>query len=171
MEIKDYCKKCDTGRQTKNTNVRCSSCGKMFVSNHKPLDTVCPECTEYLKSCNIYNCRSCGEPIDSAVSASEESVVEGKDMSRAYRRKAAKEKKNRGMKINSYANNGTKSKNGKYIIDNDVDVYERGIKASKKRSNRHSDKNVLKRGLREGFTYDDLDDMTNGVQKFSGKKY
>ena len=136
----------------------------MFITNHKPYDSICPECTEYQKSCNIYNCRSCGEPIDSA--SGENPIAEGKDMTRAYRRKLAKEKKNRSLKMNPYANNGNKGRNGKYIINNDVDEYERCKKSSKKRSNRYSDKNVIKRGLREGFSYEDLDDMTVGMQKF-----
>ena len=167
--MKDYCKDHDNDFKARPIRVKCSICGKEFVSTHKPPDTVCEDCTQKMKRDDVFRCRVCQSNIDSAASDNEE-FEEVKDMSRAYRREMEKEKKKRNLKMNSYASNGKMGKNGKYIRDGELDESTRLQKMTSRKNSRHSDKQNINRGLREGFTEDDFDDVIGGKIKFKKNK-
>lgn len=168
MEQKVYCNNCDTGRTGKVIHTRCKCCGKMFETLHRPPDTVCKECSDKMLHDGVFRCRACGEDIDSARPAGE-SAPEAKDMSRAYRREMKKEKCKKKYSMNSYAANGKKGRNGKYMVDSDIDKEERTMKMKSRKNDRHSDNQSIKRGLREGFSDYDLDDLAGGKEKFKNR--
>ena len=70
------------------------------------------------------------------------------------------------MKKKSYASNGKMGKNGKYIRDGELDESIRLQKKTSRKNSRHSDKQNINRGLREGFTEDDFDGVIGGKIKF-----
>lgn len=161
METKNYCHKCDTNRTGKPMKIECEICNNIFTTTHRPFDVICPECTEKMNNDGVYRCRVCREKIDSADS---EILSEEKDMTRAYRRDKNQEKKKKDMQIKQ------RKKNQKYISDDDVDDYYFNNKSQSRKNSRHQDKQNINRGLREGFTYDDLDDMVGGKIKFNKNK-
>lgn len=165
MKTKDYCKKCDTGIKGKPLKTECRICGKSFISVHKPPDAICEECTAKMQADDVFRCRVCNEDIDSARPQDEE-APEAKDMTRAYRRTMTKEKKQKNLKMNSFASNGHKGKNGAYMRDGELDGNIRVQKMTSRKNSRHSDKQNISRGLREGFTMDDFDDVIGGKIKF-----
>lgn len=163
--MKDYCKEHDNNFKCRPVNKKCSICKEEFVSTHKPPDTICESCTGKMQKDDVFRCRVCGTDIDSAASENTE-PGEVKDMTRAYRRGMQEEKKKRSLKMNSYASNGRKSKNGKYIQDGEIDGSIKLQKITSRKNSRHSDKQNINRGLREGFTEDDFDDVIGGKIKF-----
>ena len=169
METKDYCKKCDTGINGKPMQVRCSICKRDFASTHKPPDAICESCAKKMQEDDVFRCRVCSENIDSA-RPQDEDAPEAKDMTRAYRRTMTKEKKQRDLKMNFYASNGRKGKNGEYIKGGERSEDVRMQKMTSRKNSRHSDKQNISRCLREGFTYDDYDDIVGGKVKFKKNK-
>lgn len=163
--MKDYCKDHANDFRARPIKVKCRICGEEFVSTHKPPDSICEGCTQKMQRDDVFRCRVCQSNIDSAASDNG-GLEEAKDMSRAYRREMEKEKKKKSLKMNSYASNGKKSKNGKYMRDGELDENTRLQKMTSRKSSRHSDKQNINRGLREGFTEDDFDDVIGGKIKF-----
>lgn len=164
MNTKNYCHKCDTNKTGKPVKIKCEVCKTFFSTTHRPFEVVCPECTAKMNNDGVFRCRVCREKIDSALSDAE-IVSEEKDMTRAYRRDKNQEKKKKEFQIKQQKKN-----NQKYISDDDFDDYFINQKMQSRKNSRHQDKQNINRGLREGFTYDDFDDMVGGKVKFSKNK-